>query len=88
MKEDLWLLQRGKKVRIFCPEEENSAVRHAALSLAEDMEKTCGSVVELLGEWNGEDSPDIPAVVIATAGTPWLEHRMPGRERCTNFTLP
>ena len=81
MKEDVWLLQKGKRVRIYCAETENSAVRHAVFSLAEDMKKACGSVVELLGAWQGETSPDTPAVVIVTAGTPWYERQVRGKNR-------
>ncbi len=81
MQEDVWMLQKGKKVRIYCAEEENSAVRHAAFSLAEDMKKTCGSVVELLGEWKGESVPDTPVVVIVTAGTPWYDRQLRGTSR-------
>lgn len=76
MKEKGWLIQREKKIRIFCSEAEDSAVRRAVFSLAGDVKKTCGSAAELFGEWRGEISPDIPTVVVATAGTPWYERQI------------
>ncbi|HJC22489.1 MAG TPA: glycosyl hydrolase 115 family protein [Candidatus Eisenbergiella merdavium] len=72
--EKRFLLKRGEKVRLFCAEEENSAVRHAVGSLAGDMERACGCVVE----WgNGQPSSDETVVVAVTAGTPWFDRMIP-----------